>query len=196
MQDRAAEAKAVSDYKNWILEIAKRYLGRGYELEDLVQQGTMGFIKAYRKWTPEGGAPLGAFSKMYIQCEIRGMIGIQDGALKTARNDEPLDAAHVNCESIDTDPQSALEMRAFEATGGHTPESIAIAAERSAALRGAIGQLPETHRRIMLLALEPDELTDELIGVKLGKSRPRVQQLRTSAVEDLRVKLTGVSLAS
>ena len=73
---------------------------------------------------------------------------------------------------------------------------MAIEAERSAALLGAIGLLPEAHRRVMLLTLELDELTDEQIGERISKSRPRVQQLRTAAVADLRVRLTGQARAS
>ena len=48
--DKAARDKLVKDNMRLVYSIARRYLGRGYEMDDLSQIGSIGLIKAIDKF--------------------------------------------------------------------------------------------------------------------------------------------------
>lgn len=64
--------------------IVKRYYGRGYDLEDLYQIGSIGFIKAVRRFNMEYEYKLSTFAVPYILGEIKKFIR-DDGMIKVSR---------------------------------------------------------------------------------------------------------------
>lgn len=58
----------LKDYKNYISKMAISYGVKDKEIiKDLIQEGTIGFFKAYQRWSPDRGVTLGAFAKTYIR---------------------------------------------------------------------------------------------------------------------------------
>ena len=51
--DSEAEAALVEENLGLVRKVARRFLDRGTEYEDLVQIGTIGMIKAIRSFSPE-----------------------------------------------------------------------------------------------------------------------------------------------
>ena len=64
--------------------IVKRFYGRGYELEDLYQIGSIGFIKAIKRFNVEYDYKLSTFAVPYIMGEIKKFIR-DDGMIKVSR---------------------------------------------------------------------------------------------------------------
>ena len=64
--------------------IVKRFYGRGYELEDLYQIGSIGFIKAIKRFNMEYDYKLSTFAVPYIMGEIKKFIR-DDGMIKVSR---------------------------------------------------------------------------------------------------------------
>ncbi len=180
-EQRDFEAKVVKSHEKWVAHIAKRYLGRGYDYADLVQEGHIGLLKAARNWKPEAGASLATYAKLYIQCAIRSLIGQKpDGTLNDVPDEESLNAKE----------DDSLEGEALTASQNKSPEELAIEAENSRVLFSVIDSLPAHQRQIMRLVLDADELTNEEIGAKVNRSRARVFQLRTDAVVQMKKRMS------
>ena len=64
--------------------IVKRFYGRGYDLEDLYQIGSIGFIKAVKRFNMKYDYKLSTFAVPYIMGEIKKFIR-DDGMIKVSR---------------------------------------------------------------------------------------------------------------
>lgn len=64
--------------------IVKRFYGRGYDLEDLYQIGSIGFIKAVKRFNMGYDYKLSTFAVPYIMGEIKKFIR-DDGMIKVSR---------------------------------------------------------------------------------------------------------------
>ncbi len=64
--------------------VVKRFCGRGYDLEDLYQIGSIGFIKAVRRFNMDFDYKLSTFAVPYIMGEIKKFIR-DDGMIKVSR---------------------------------------------------------------------------------------------------------------
>ena len=68
-----------------IWSIAKRFTGRGYELEDLYQIGCIGMIKSIKKFDFKFGVKFSTYAVPYILGEIKKFIR-DDGIIKVSRS--------------------------------------------------------------------------------------------------------------
>lgn len=82
--DKDAMAKLVTDNQGLIWSIVKRFIGRGYEKEDLYQIGTMGFIKSIRNFDINFEVKLSTYAVPYILGEVKRFIR-DDGPIKVSR---------------------------------------------------------------------------------------------------------------
>lgn len=84
MGDKEAMAKLVEDNQGLIWSIVKRFSGRGYEIEDLYQIGTIGFIKSIRNFDINFEVRLSTYAVPYILGEIKRFLR-DDGPIKVSR---------------------------------------------------------------------------------------------------------------
>jgi len=68
-----------------IWSIVKRFLGRGYEAEDLYQIGCIGFIKSVKRFDMNLDYRISTFAVPYIMGEIKKFIR-DDGIIKVSRS--------------------------------------------------------------------------------------------------------------
>jgi RNA polymerase sigma-B factor len=69
--DPTARRRLIEQYMPLVVALARRYRGRGEQLEDLIQVGSIGLIKAVDRFQPERGVELGAFAIPTIVGEIK-----------------------------------------------------------------------------------------------------------------------------
>ena len=74
-----------------VYNIAKRFSGRGYELEDLNQIGALGLIKSIKKFDTSFDVQLSTYSVPFIMGEIKRYIR-DDGKIKLSRSIKELGA--------------------------------------------------------------------------------------------------------
>ena len=82
--DSEAEAELVEENLGLVRKVARRFLDRGTEYEDLVQIGTIGMIKAIRSFSIERGTVFSTYAVPLIIGEIRRHLR-DEGPIKVSR---------------------------------------------------------------------------------------------------------------
>ncbi len=77
--------KLIRDNNGLIWSIVKRFMNRGYEVDDLYQIGCMGFIKSIKRFDTNFEVKLSTYSVPYILGEIKRFIR-DDGPIKVSRS--------------------------------------------------------------------------------------------------------------
>ena len=131
--DQDASAQLVTDNAGLIWSIARRYVGRGTDLDDLYQLGCLGFLKAVEGFDPSFGTQFSTYAVPKISGEIRRFLR-DDGAVKVSRSIKEQATAikaarnHLTA-ALGRDP-TILEI---SRQTGISPEDIAIAENATAA---------------------------------------------------------------
>ena len=131
--EQAAEA-LVEENSGLIWSVARRYLGRGVELDDLYQLGCLGFLKAVYGFDASYGTQFSTYAVPKISGEIRRYLR-DDGAVKVSRNIKE------RAMTIKAAQNHLTQTMGYEPTlqqiaqyTGLTPEEIAIAETATASV--------------------------------------------------------------
>ncbi len=84
-----AMTKLVENNSGLIWSIVRRFKDRGFEMEDLYQIGTLGFIKSIRRFDTSFEVQLSTYAVPYILGEIKRFIR-DDGPIKVSRSTKEL----------------------------------------------------------------------------------------------------------
>lgn len=69
-EDLDAARQLMLSQLRFVASVAKRYMGYGLPLADLIQEGNMGLMKAIKGFNPDAGVRLVSYSVHYIKAEI------------------------------------------------------------------------------------------------------------------------------
>jgi RNA polymerase sigma-32 factor len=72
--DMEAARRLVMSHLRFVIRIARGYLGYGLPLPDLIQEGSVGLMKAVRRFEPDVGVRLVSFAVHWIRAEIHEYI--------------------------------------------------------------------------------------------------------------------------
>lgn len=72
--DLGAARALLLPHLRFVVRIARDYLGYGLPLGDLIQEGTVGFIKAIKRFDADRGVRLGSFAMHWVKAEIHDFI--------------------------------------------------------------------------------------------------------------------------
>lgn len=73
-QDLDAARVLVMSHLRFVIKVARGYSGYGLALPDLIQEGTVGLMKAVRRFDPELGVRLVSFAVHWIKAEIHEFV--------------------------------------------------------------------------------------------------------------------------
>lgn len=125
--DKSATELLVTQNAGLIWSVAKRFLGRGTEAEDLYQLGCVGFLKAVEGFDLNFGTQFSTYAVPKISGEIRRFLR-DDGAIKVSRS---LKERSASIRMMRSRLSSALgrepSLKELSDHLGLTPEEIAIA---------------------------------------------------------------------
>lgn len=131
--DREASEALIQENSGLIWAVAKRFAGRGTELEDLYQLGCMGFLKAVEGFDLEFGTQFSTYAVPKIAGEIRRFLR-DDGAIKVPRGLKEQSAAIKATRSrMTTELGREPSILEISEKTGLTPEEIAMAETATAA---------------------------------------------------------------
>ena len=131
--DRTASEQLVNENSGLIWSVARRFIGRGAETDDLYQLGCLGFLKALEGFDLEFGTQFSTYAVPKISGEIRRFLR-DDGTLKVSRS---LKEQAASIKSIRSKLTSLMgrepTIQELSDQTGLTPEEIAIAETATAA---------------------------------------------------------------
>ena len=131
--DTEASELLVTENSGLIWSVARRFLGRGAEADDLYQLGCLGFLKAVEGFDLEFGTQFSTYAVPKIAGEIRRFLR-DDGAVKVSRG---LKEQAATIKSVRNRLTSALgrepTIQEISHQTGFSPEEIALAETATAA---------------------------------------------------------------
>ena len=131
---QSADDALLQENAGLIWSIARRFVGRGTELDDLYQLGCVGFLKAVRGFDLEYGTQFSTYAVPKITGEIRRFLR-DDGALKVSRSIKERAAMIKVCRSelsqiLDREPT----LQELAQQTGLSAEDIAVAETATASV--------------------------------------------------------------
>jgi len=81
-EGRAAQEHLVNANSRLVISIAKRYMGQGEPLLDLIQEGNLGLITAVRKFDPQRGYKLSTYATWWIRQAITRAVAGQGRSVR------------------------------------------------------------------------------------------------------------------
>ena len=212
--DRDYLEKMARDHAGLVKSVALR-LSRAYgeELDDLIQIGYIGLIKAARRFQPERGLQFSTYAVPMIAGEIKSQLRDQ-GAIKMSRSLKA-DAAAVKKAENDfiTAHGTSPRLSDLAAATGLNTERITEALNAADALRNyedyetadirtddedrniagidlrtSVGSLPERQRMIILLRYYKD-LTQQQVAQIMGISQVQVCRIEKNTLKELAEKV-------
>lgn len=131
--NREASELLVKENSGLIWSVARRFVGRGAELDDLYQLGCLGFMKAVEGFDLEFGTQFSTYAVPKIAGEIRRFLR-DDGAVKVSRSIKEQSAT---IKAVRSRLTSALgrepTIQEISRQTGFSPEDIALAETATAA---------------------------------------------------------------
>ena len=214
--DLAARERVIEAYLPLVESLARRFVHRGERLEDLVQVGSIGLIKAVDRFDPARGVELATFAAPNILGEIRRHLRDRSGTIRVPRRYQEVSARLRSAQRQLTDrlqrTPTASELAAaaelnerelaevLRAEQARTPLSLADAApavsaedvfhasENRLLVSRSMRCLPQRERQALRYRYFADLSQDEIAG-RLGLSQTQASRLIASALAKLRANL-------
>lgn len=171
--DHQALEKLVEENTGLIWSVAKRFLGRGCEADDLYQLGCVGFLKAVEGFDLDYGTQFSTYAVPKIAGEIRRFLR-DDGTIKVSRGLKEQAAAIKSTRSrltgvLGREPT----IQELSRQTGFSPEEIAMAETATAATESIQRQTGEEGFSLenILTDTESEEHMVEKIALKQAISR-------------------------
>lgn len=200
--NREASEALVEENSGLIWSVAKRFLGRGTEADDLYQLGCLGFLKAVEGFDLEYGTQFSTYAVPKIAGEIRRFLR-DDGAVKVSRGlKEQAAAIKATRNRLTNALGREPTIQEISRQTGFSPEEIALAETATAATESIQRETGDEGFSLedVLTDTESEERMVEKIALRqaIGKLKEReamVIQLRYfhSLTQERVAKVLGVS---
>ena len=200
--DKAASELLVTENAGLIWSVARRFIGRGTEADDLYQLGCLGFIKAVEGFDLNFGTQFSTYAVPKIAGEIRRFLR-DDGAVKVSRSikEQALVIRTVRSQLAATLGREPAVSEIAEQTG-FSPEEIALAENATASTESINRQTGDDGFSLenILTDTESEEVLVEKISLRqaierLPEREKNVIKLRYfhGLTQDRTSKVLGVS---
>lgn len=168
--DRQASEQLVTENSGLIWSVARRFIGRGTDSEDLYQLGCLGFLKAVNGFDLEFGTQFSTYAVPKIAGEIRRFLR-DDGAVKVSRS---IKERSTVIKTVRNQLISALgrepTVTEISRQTGFTPEEIALAETATASMESIHAEAGEDGFTLenVLTDTESEEAILEKISLRQG----------------------------
>ncbi len=189
--------KLVTENMGLVVSTARKYQGRGLELDDLVSEGTLGMIKAAEKYNPEKGG-FAAFVLPEIKKSIEAAIEQQAGLYRVPRKEmSPVEKKRSMPLSVDAPLGGRENINLLSLlVNANAQESDTLAHNKSALelIVGVIDILNMREREVITCyyGIRRERLTMAEIAAQMCIKRERARQIRKTAERKIRKALRKV----
>ncbi len=211
--DISAAQSLVSANLRYVIQIAYEFKGYGIALKDLIQEGSLGLMKAVKKFNPDKGCRLVTYASWWIRAEIQDFIVKTKGLVKRSAkamkkklfykgNNEITDSDNNRITTEDLSLNNmvsdgdiggssvVMHQDILVCTGKNQEEVVSEAQEKAnlkSALSVALEGLNEKEKYIIenrVASDSPMQLAE--IGEKFSLSRERIRQIEKEALSKLK----------
>jgi len=200
--DGKASDALISENAGLIWSVAKRFVGRGTELEDLYQLGCLGFLKAVEGFDSGFGTQFSTYAVPKIAGEIRRFLR-DDGAIKVSRSlKEQASSIKTARSSLSNALGREPTLQELSSHTGLSPEEIAMAETATSCVESIYRQTGEegfTLENVLTDTQSEEQLLEKLMLrqaiEQLPEREKNVIQLRYyhSLTQERIAKVLGVS---
>ena len=181
--DREATETLVAENTGLIWSIARRFQGRGTDLEDLYQLGCLGFLKAVEGFDTEYGTQFSTYAVPKIAGEIRRFLR-DDGAVKVSRG---IKEQAATIKSVRARLTAALgrepTIQEISRQTGITPEDIAMAETATAATESIQRQCGEEGFTLENLLTDTESEENMVEKIALRQAIAKLPQRERSVIQ-------------
>jgi RNA polymerase sigma-B factor len=176
--DRDARRRLIELNLPLVRALARRFVSRGEQLDDLAQVGAVGLIKAVDRYDPARGSSLAAYAVPTIVGEIRRHLRDSAQPLRVPRPNADRRVV-VRSVTLDADSPSSRD------TGAERRLELG---EERALIQAGLRALPRRQRRIVQLHYFAN-LSQRGIATELGLSQVHVSRLLRDSLGKLRQEI-------
>ena len=173
----------VEENTGLIWAVARRFTGRGTEMEDLYQLGCLGFLKAVEGFDLNFGTQFSTYAVPKISGEIRRFLR-DDGAVKVSRGLKEQAAAikairNALTNALGRDPT----VNEIARQTGFTPEEIALAETATAATESIQRQTGEEGFSLEDILADPDSEEKMLERIALNQAIEKLPERENMVIK-------------
>lgn len=180
--DKEALSKILENNRGLIWSIVKRFIGKGYETDDIYQIACIGFIKAIQRFSFEFQNELSTYSVQYMLGEIKKFFR-DDGIIRISRNIKE-EGFKLKIESINSEICDGKEKIEVILTDEDEQSKLID----KIAISELIKKLNKRDREIIKLRYFKDKTQVQVARI-LGISQVHVSRIEKKILKDLREKL-------
>src|SRR2546429_9072056 len=137
--DRRAQEKLVVHNLSLVISVARKFMGRGVRLEDLVQEGNYGLLKAIEHFDPEKGNRFSTYAVWGIRAYITRCLKDGPSAVRRTMPNGGLPPRALSLQDA-LEPEGESTHLDRLSDDGPTPDEQIIRAERQEDVRNALGR--------------------------------------------------------
>ena len=181
--DKSASEALITENSGLIWSVARRFIGRGAELDDLYQLGCLGFIKAVEGFDLQFGTQFSTYAVPKIAGEIRRFLR-DDGAVKVSRTIKE-QAATIRAMRSQLAAALGREPTIGEISvqTGFSPEEIALAENATAATESIHRQTTEDGFSLESVLTDTESEERLLEKITLRQAIDRLQEKEAMVIK-------------
>jgi RNA polymerase primary sigma factor len=186
--DLVAKDRLINSNLRLVVSIARRYQGHGLTLNDLVQEGMLGLIRAAEKFDWRKGFRFSTYATLWIRQSIQR--GIDTVAGMEVEEVEEIRAVDYTPTSLDMqlgDDSDSATLGDLRAADNEAPEEEVHRTILTERMAEALDSLPEDERKVIALRFgtEGEERTRAQVGRELRMSPQKAEQIERRALDRL-----------
>lgn len=196
-QIQQGNAKAVDSLVTanlgFVVSVARQYVGKGVDLDDLVSEGNIALMMAAYKWNPEKGVRFVQYAVWDIRKAMEQAIGEQANVVRKPQKDA-LKMKQVSMDAPLRQGYTRTLGESMPAKGNRTQQEEADNNTMGYGLSQCIHVLNEREQKIITLfyGLNGEQMNMAEIGEMMMLKRERVRQIRKKAERKLRSHLREI----
>jgi RNA polymerase primary sigma factor len=185
--DQRARELLVRHNLPFVVAVSRKYLGRGARLDDLIQEGNIGLLKAIEKFDTGKGTRFSTYAIWWIRAYIQKYLKDARSSVHGGESEERVFQRDLSLDAVVDEDGETTHLDRLESPEP-SPEMVALSRQKDQDVREALEKvrkrLGDLGWHIVNERLERDSpKTLEELGKRFGVSRERVRQveMRTRA---------------